>query len=138
MILVDFDNTIIKNKWDVDLGNSLQTFLKTWRNLKTEVINEDLIFWLKERPKMWHIFTNRPYICLSKIEEHLSDLNLRPLNIYCLEGEKEKILKHFNEIGRPFLIDNNRRYNPHILMDESIRLPYINYKYNKWLEEDSL
>lgn len=135
MILVDFDNTLIKNPYDVDLGNNLKTFLQTWKSLRTEIVNKDLIFWLRERPKAWHIFTNRPYECVEKIKEHLRELQLEPLNVYCLEGMKYEILNHFRQLGKDFfLIDNNKKYNPDLLVTPELRLPYINYKFNRWLE----
>ena len=135
MILVDFDNTIIRNPYDVDLGNSLQTFLRNWKKLKTEIVNKDLIFWLRERPKAWHIFTNRGYECIEKIKEHLDELQLEPLNIYCLEGKKLEILNHMRSLGvEYFLIDNAKKYNPHLLASPALRLPIINYTYLKWVE----
>lgn len=135
MILVDFDNTLIHNPYDVDLGNPLSKFLETWRSLKTIPISQDLIFWLRERPNCWSVFTNRGYSTIEKIHEHLEELQLLPKNIYCLEGKKLQVINHMRSLGvEYFLIDNAKKYNPHLLAAPALRLPIINYTYLKWVE----
>ena len=135
MILVDFDNTLVYNQNDVDLGNPLSTFLATWKSLKTIPVNNDLIFWLRERPECWSIFTNRSCETLNKIKEHLDELGLKPKNIYCCEGKKLEIINHMKSLGIDyFLIDNSAKYKPHLLVSPALRLPIINYTYLKWVE----
>lgn len=135
MILVDLDNTLIRNPNDVDLGNPLSKFLATVKSLKTIPISQDLIFWLRERPNCWNVFTNRGYSTIEKIHEHLDELGLKPKNIYCCKGKKLQILNHMKSLGiEYFLIDNSPKYKPHLLASPALRLPIINTTYLKWVE----
>lgn len=122
LLLVDFDNTIIKNPFDVDLTNDLQKFLTTWNGLKTEPVNKHFINWLKS--KEFIIFTNRSSETHKKVKEHLTELNLLDNVVdflYC-EGNKLSI---WNEIKKAIkdeviLIDNAKKYKPHLIMTEKV------------------
>jgi hypothetical protein len=122
LLLVDFDNTIIKNPFDVDITNNLELFLKTWDGLKTQPINKTFINWLKCREFI--IFTNRSSETHKKVKEHLTELNLLE-NVtdflYC-EGNKLKIWHEIKKAVKDeaILIDNAKKYKPHLLMSEKV------------------
>ncbi len=128
LLLIGFDNTLIKNPYDVDLTKNLNLFLETWQGLKTEPVSQALIDWLKGYEFI--LFTNRGIETKEKIKEHLKELGLYENckgMIFC-EGNKENILKALRQAKNELvLIDNARKYIPYLLVDANICKRDLNY-----------
>jgi hypothetical protein len=118
VIGIDFDNTIIQNPYDVDLGNSLERFLLTWQSLPSKPVNYRLIDLLRSYPLQWGIITNRGTDTYDKIMEHMDELKLRPAFVMCCAGDKVKKLKELRERVNLFLIDNSAKYNPDLMVQD--------------------
>lgn len=122
LLLIDFDNTIIKNPYDVDITGNLNLFLSTWQTLKTIPVNQCFINWLRD--KQFIIFTNRASDTHNKVKEHLKDLGLFD-NVadflYC-EGKKQKIWNDIRDTlkDEALLIDNSIKYKPNLIMSDKI------------------
>ena len=127
-LYIDFDNTLIVNPYDVDLTGDLDMFFKTFGALKTEVCNNELINWLKDRE--FTIFTNRGDEGRDKVLSHLSDIgmaqNLKGM-VMCA-GKKMDYLSAMspNERAGIYFIDNAPKYKPDVLVSGQ-SLTIINY-----------
>lgn len=134
MIYVDFDNTLIVNPYDVDLGNSLEKFRSTWQSLQTEPYCMDLIHFLQDRPQGWSILTNRGGDTMQKMKDHLWELKLAPEHIYPCAGAKMFVIQHMRNTKQTyFLFDNNAKYEPNCLVTPELRLPMINKLMGEWV-----
>ena len=128
MILVDFDNTLVHNKFDVDLTGNLKQFFATWENLPNTIYNVHLVNWLRD--KEFKIFTNRGEETQYKVIEFLTTHGLIDNCkgfIFC-EGNKEII----RQAEQGFLIDNAKKYNPQVLLTRNTRQQDLDIQLKRW------
>lgn len=137
MILVDFDNTLICNRFDLDHDYNKQRSVAWFRSkVKSEDVNFSwanllLADWLKD--KDFFVCTNRGIETHEQTNEALFHLfNDVPSVFYCT-GTKREVLRNI-EIDY-FLIDNNQDYNPNFLFTECISIAELDRAYNQWLKE---
>ena len=118
VLMVDFDNTLVKNPHDVDLTGDLNRFFETWRSLETKPVNYVLVNWLKRYPRKWGILTNRGAVTRPKLWQHCKELGLDPGFIMTCEGQKVEALKRIREQHEVFLIDNAAKYKPELMVQD--------------------
>ena len=138
MILVDFDNTLCCNQFDLDHEHNNHKTVQ-WFNEQSN--KEEVTFswanllladWLKD--KEYWICTNRGPETSEQVNEVLfALLNVVPSVLYCT-GTKKAVLEQFR--FNYFLIDNNQDYEPDFLFSESISIYELEQSYKQWKGEN--